>query len=190
MKEAIGNDAFWEPLDHTHRLGARTPPVSFISGWYDFMLDQLLRDYPRWSTPATRRTSPSGRGPRRRGPAVESVSETLTGCAPSCSATPPACASKPVRLHISGLDEWRDFDSYPPGSAEQPDLAHPSRQRAVAATRSGPRSPTPTPTIRPTRRPTVGGAMFAFTGAGPVDNARSKSATTCWSTPPSRCSAR
>ena len=23
---AIGNDAFWEAIDHTHRLGARTPP--------------------------------------------------------------------------------------------------------------------------------------------------------------------
>ena len=26
-------------------IGARTPPTSFVSGWYDFMLDQLLRDY-------------------------------------------------------------------------------------------------------------------------------------------------
>ena len=28
-----------------HRIGARTPPTTFVSGWYDFMIDQLLRDY-------------------------------------------------------------------------------------------------------------------------------------------------
>src|SRR5689334_1664084 len=43
LTDAVGNDAFWEPLDHTHRIGTRTPPTSFVSGWYDFMLDQLLR---------------------------------------------------------------------------------------------------------------------------------------------------
>jgi len=45
MTNSVNNDAFWEDLDHTHRLGGRTPPTSFVSGWYDFMIDQLLRDY-------------------------------------------------------------------------------------------------------------------------------------------------
>ena len=45
LSNSIANDVFWEPLDHTHRLGSRTPPTSFVSGWYDFMVDQLLRDY-------------------------------------------------------------------------------------------------------------------------------------------------
>src|SRR5262249_43383841 len=47
LADSIGHPEFWEPVDHTHRIGPRTPPTSFMSGWYDFMLDQLLRDYQR-----------------------------------------------------------------------------------------------------------------------------------------------
>ena len=47
FEHAIGNDAFWTALDHRHRLNDRTPPVHFISGWFDFMLDPLLADYQR-----------------------------------------------------------------------------------------------------------------------------------------------
>ena len=45
LGKAIGNESFWEPLDHRHRLGPRTAPNLFVSGWYDFMLDPMLRDY-------------------------------------------------------------------------------------------------------------------------------------------------
>ncbi|HTM76068.1 MAG TPA: CocE/NonD family hydrolase, partial [Devosia sp.] len=47
FQESIGNDQFWEAIDHRHRLTETTPPVHFMSGWYDFMVDQLLSDYQR-----------------------------------------------------------------------------------------------------------------------------------------------
>src|SRR5690606_29302370 len=71
----------------------------------------------------------------------------------------------PVRLYVTGLEAWCDFESYPPG---QPDIQiwhlHPDKvlsQRPVGASppdtyRYDPRSPTPN----------VGGAIFAFAGAG------------------------
>ncbi len=75
-----------------------------------------------------------------------------------------------MRLHISGLGEWHEFDAYPPGPAEsQIWHLHPGgvlSQRPVRASppdryRYDPRDPTPA----------VGGAMFAFSGAGAVDQA-------------------
>ncbi len=171
LEHAVGNDAFWEPMDHTHRIGPRTPPNSFTSGWYDFMLDQLLRDY--------RSLVDAGHTPHLTvGPWVhvspdlqrESVIQTLHWMDAHLLGDRSGLREKPVRLHVSGLNEWRDFDSYPPESADiQLWLLHPegvlSRRPVRAAPpdryRYDPRNPTPA----------LGGAMFAFTGAGPVDNA-------------------
>lgn len=172
MTEAVDNDAFWEPMDHTHRLGARTPPNHFISGWYDFMVDQLLRDYqllvdagqtPYLTVGPWFHVSPDLQ--------MESVRETLTWMNAKLLGETEGLREKPVRIHITGLGEWRDFDVYPPGPPD-PQLwhIHPDKvlsQRPVKASppdtyRYDPADPTPN----------LGGAMFAFIGAGPVDNAK------------------
>ncbi len=172
MTESVGNDAFWVPLDHTHRLGARTPPNSFTSGWYDFMLDQLLRDYQTLVD--------SGHTPHLTiGPwfhvspdlQKESVLQTLWWMNAKLLGDTSTLREKPVRIHISGLNEWREYGAYPPGPAESqiwhlhPDEVlslRPVRASAPDVYRYNPADPTPA----------IGGAMFAFTGAGPVDNAR------------------
>lgn len=172
MNEAIGSDAFWEPLDHTHRLGPNTPPNHFISGWYDFMVDQLLRDYETLQL--------SGQRPHLTvGPwfhvspdlQKESLRETLTWMDAHLLGNKSLLRDSPVRLFVTGLNVWCDFDSYPPPVAEMQIWGlHPGKvlsQRPVKASppdtyRYDPKDPTPA----------IGGAMFAFVGAGPVNNAR------------------
>lgn len=175
MSDAVGNDAFWESIDHTHRLGSRTPPNHFISGWYDFMLDQLLRDYttlvdmgqtPYLTVgPWTHVTS------ELQG---ESIKETLTWMRAHLLGDKSGLREKPVRIHISGLDQWREFDHFPPGIPDtQLWHVHPDgvlSQRPVKA--SAPDTYTYDPK-KPT--PAIGGAMFAFKGAGAVDNAKLES---------------
>jgi putative CocE/NonD family hydrolase len=87
---------------------------------------------------------------------------------------PSGLREKPVRIHISGRDEWRDFDRYPPGPPQMaswhigPDfrlLPGPPAGQGSDHYRYDPADPTPN----------LGGAMFAFTGAGPVDNAMRES---------------
>lgn len=171
MEEAIGNDAFWQPLDHTHRLGKRTPPVSFVSGWSDFMLDQLLRDYARLVEAG--QSPPLTIGPWTHvSPELqmESVRQTLEWMDAKLLGDAANLRDKPVRLWISGENRWRDFDVYPPVEPE-PQIwqLHPEgvlSQRPVRA--SDPDTYTYDP-ADPT--PAVGGAMFAFKGAGPVDQA-------------------
>ena len=171
FKSAIGNDTFWKAIDHRHRLGPRTPPNHFISGWHDFMLDQLLRDYQALVS--------FGHTPYLTiGPwthianelQAESMRETLTWMRAKLLGDPSGLRDKPVRIHISGLNEWRDYDRYPPGPpAMQSWHIQPGGALAQAAPpaaepdryRYDPADPTPN----------IGGNMFAFTGAGPVDNA-------------------
>lgn len=168
LAHAVGNDSFWHPMDHTHRIGVRTPPVSFTSGWYDFMLDQLLRDY--------RLLIDAGQNPHLTvGPwfhvsgelQAESVRQTLDWMNMQLLGQPGE-PRKPVRIHVSGRNEWHEFDAFPPGPEDhQIWHLHPEgvlSQRPVRAAepdryRYDPRDPTPA----------IGGAMFAFTGAGPVD---------------------
>jgi uncharacterized protein len=171
MAESIANDGFWETLDHTHRLGPRTPPNHFISGWYDFMIDQLLRDYetlvlagqqPYLTVGPWFHVSPELQR--------ESFSETLTWFNAHLRGDPGGLRESPVRIFVTGLNVWCDFDTYPPGIPDtQIWHLHPGKvlsQRPVHASpadtyRYDPAAPTPN----------LGGAIFAFTGVGPMNNA-------------------
>ncbi|HEY9010285.1 MAG TPA: CocE/NonD family hydrolase [Devosia sp.] len=171
LNEAVGNDAFWEAIDHTHRLGPRTPPNHFISGWYDFMVDQLLRDYQTLVDAGHRPHLTVGPwthvAPQLQG---ESIKETLTWMRAHLLGDRTGLRDSPVRIHISGLEEWREFEHYPPGLPDsQIWHIHPDEVLSQRPVRdSGPDSYTYDPR-KPT--PSIGGAMFAFKGAGKVDNA-------------------
>lgn len=167
---SVGNDQFWETLDHRHRLSATTPPVHFISGWFDFMLDPLLADYHRLVELGHRPYLTVGTWfhvaeELQR----DNLSETLTWMRAKLLGDTTGLREKPVRIHISGHNVWREFDTYPP------------RPPLVRTWHIGPRgklSDQPAEGTEPDTyhydpadpTPNVGGAIFAFTGAGAVDN--------------------
>lgn len=168
---AIGNDAFWVDLDHRHRLTENTPPVHFISGWYDFMLDPLLADYQRLVELGHRPYLTIGTWfhiaeELQR----DNLRETLLWMRANLMDDRSLLRQRPVRLHISGRDQWHEFDAYPPGPpqpqtwrlAANGQLSDSGQSDTGSALyRYDPKDPTPN----------LGGAIFAFTGAGAVDNA-------------------
>lgn len=171
FENAIGNDAFWKALDHRHRMGQTTPPVHFISGWYDFMLDPLLADYQRLvdlgHTPyLTIGTWFHVAEELQR----DNLSETLLWMRAKLMDDNTGLREKPVRIHISGRGEWREFDAYPPAppqartwslGADGRLISGSAGDEGIGRYRYDPNDPTPN----------LGGAIFAFTGAGAVDNA-------------------
>ena len=171
FKDSIGNDAFWETIDHRHRLSATTPPVHFMSGWYDFMVDQLLSDYQRLVELGHQPYLTVGTWTHIADELQrDNLRETLIWMRAKLMGDTTDLRDKPVRIHIGGLGEWRDFDQYPPGPPTPrtmfigPDNALSGSVPALPGSdsyRYDPADPTPN----------VGGAIFAFTGAGPVDNA-------------------
>lgn len=171
FRHAIGNPAFWKAIDHRQRLSPTTPPNHFISGWNDFMLDQLLRDYQ--TLVSLGHTPYLTVGPWTHiANELQAVSmrETLVWMRAKLLGDASGLRDKPVRIHVSGLDQWHEYDRYPPGpptlqtwhiqpggglTQTPPVISEPDRYRY------NPADPTPN----------IGGNMFAFTGAGPVDNA-------------------
>jgi putative CocE/NonD family hydrolase len=78
--------------------------------------------------------------------------------------------TRPVRLHISGRDEWHEFETYPPGLPQPWTWQLTSSGTLVDNEPAGTGSDTYRyDPANPT--PNLGGAIFAFTGAGSVDNA-------------------
>lgn len=171
FEHAIGNDDFWKEIDHSHRLSKNTPPVHFISGWYDFMLDPLLADYQRLvelgHTPyLTIGTWFHIAEELQR----DNLRETLLWMRAKLLGDDSGLRKNPVRIHISGENSWHEFDRYPPGppspvnfaiAADRQLLDGASAQKGSDTYRYDPNDPTPN----------LGGAIFAFTGCGAVDNA-------------------
>ncbi len=173
MDEAIGNDAFWQPLDHTHRLDTRTPPVSFASGWYDFMLDQLLRDYATLVDAG--RTPQLTIGPwfaRQLGAADgERAADARLDERKAARRRHEPARQAGAALDFRRADRWRDFDAYPRWSrSTQIWHVHPDSVLSQRPVR-GLGRPIPTPTIRPIRHRRSAARCSPSRAPGPVDQA-------------------
>ena len=168
---AIEDGPFWQQMDHRTRLGAKTPPTHFMSGWYDFMVDQLLADYatlvaagqrPYLTISAT--THISG------GHEADNPLETLAWMRAHLLGDRSGLRNNPVRIEISGSDEWHEFEAFPPGPAIE--LSWHLNPGGLLAARPAAASPPDRYRYDPADpTPNLGGAIFAFTGAGPVDQA-------------------
>jgi putative CocE/NonD family hydrolase len=108
------DDAYWAAQSHTHRVTSLTAPVSMRTGWYDVYLPWMLRDYaalcaagnpPRLTIGPWGHTSAGLlRGIPRE--TVDFLGEHLLG-------TPPRPGGR-VRYHVTGANEWRDAETWPP----------------------------------------------------------------------------
>jgi putative CocE/NonD family hydrolase len=165
---AIEDGPFWHELDHRGRLGAATPPVHLMTGWYDFMVDQLLADYQLLAAAGRRpRLTVSASTHITGGHEADNPAETLAFMRAELLGDRSGLADKPVAIEISGTGAWYAFDAFPPGPAQRETRyligdgtlsTAPALLDPPSHYRYDPADPTPN----------LGGAIFAFTGAGPV----------------------
>ncbi|HHG91321.1 MAG TPA: CocE/NonD family hydrolase [Devosia sp.] len=172
MLDAVKKDEHWQTLSQSGRIGPDTPPNFFVSGWYDFIIDELVEDYQRLRK--------NGHTPYLTiGPwthvepklIVESVRATLAWMAAKLNDDHSQLRPRPVRLFISGLEQWHEFDAFPPPGSGQ--VSHFLGPRGTLV-------PEPIEAVEPAQyrydpnepTPNLGGAIFAFTGAGPFDNSK------------------
>ena len=164
-------DPFWERM----RLGAALErvrvPVLLFTGWQDLFLEQTLEQYARLRERGVDVALTAGpwthAGLVTRGAGVllresmEWLAEHLAGTARRRRA--------PVRIFVTGADEWRDLQAWPPAS--DPLTLHLQPGGALAADPPAADAPPSAFTYDPADpTPTIGGRLLSASGAGYRDD--------------------
>jgi putative CocE/NonD family hydrolase len=131
-------DPFWAPMRHTQALEKADVPILLITGWLDLFTGQSFEQYRRLrerDVDVALLAGPWGHygasgGTREGGREMLAwLDDKLAGRADSQRA-------KPVHLHETGADEWREYDAWPP--ATQPRVLHLGAGSSLAATPAAP----------------------------------------------------
>ena len=115
LVESAPDAPYWAERGHAPRIAEVEAPVLSIGGWYDIFLPWQLADYA--ALRAAGRSPHLVVGPWHHGsPAL--VRAAARGAVDWFRAhlrgEPGLVPDRPVRLHVGGADEWRDFDEWPP----------------------------------------------------------------------------
>ena len=133
--------AFWEARDFSPAVPEMTPPALLTAGWYDLFIGQQLRDFEAYRSSAGSAEARGGSrlivGPWDHEPTLTGhFSDHAFGVRASAFAadltgehirhfrrwlTPGDAASQVppcrVKLFVMGVDEWREFEEWPPPEA-------------------------------------------------------------------------
>ena len=165
-------EPFWRAHDMSAALDRVTVPVHLVSGWQDLFLDQTLEQYAHlhergqdvsltvgpW-VHLDLVTKAAGVVARE---ALDFLSEHLAGAG---TRTRPS----PVRVHVTGADEWRDLPSWPPATTGQTLYLQSGDRLGPEAPGSG--TGTVSFTYDPTDpTPTIGGRLLSSGMAGRRDD--------------------
>lgn len=163
------NDPYWKQEDHSNSVGDVMVPVSSITGWYDIFLTDQLRDFqaltaaglnPKLTVGPWWHADPAG---------ISAAIEQVVDWGATLARGEQPASRAPVRLFVMGINQWRDFDQWPPagyrkqrwhlhseGKLER-DINHPSPPTTFTY---DPNDPTPA----------LGGPKLDANGPGPKDN--------------------
>lgn len=112
---------FWQKRDFSPTVAKVTAPVNMTGGWYDVFLPWELEDYAALRAAGHRPYLTIGpwfhSEPRMM---RDSIGESLKWFRAHLLDDPAELRDQPVRLRITGAEEWRDFPDWPvPGMREQ-----------------------------------------------------------------------
>ena len=165
-------DPMWSPMILTAALDRVEVPVLLQSGWQDLFLGQTLEQYRHLAqrgVDVALTVGPWTHGElvTKGGPVV--VKESLDWLAEHLGGSGFRTWAAPVKIFVTGADQWRDLPAWPPTSTER--VLHPQPggglgdQAAPVGSEAGftydPADPTPT----------VGGRLLAAGGGITADGA-------------------
>lgn len=112
---------FWQKRDFSATVAKVTAPVNMTGGWYDVFLPWQLQDYAALRAAGHHPNLTIGpwfhSEPRMM---RDSIGESVKWFRAHLLDDPTDLRDQPVRLRITGADEWRDFPDWPvPGMGEQ-----------------------------------------------------------------------
>lgn len=161
-------DPFWQSVNYFDHLENVTVPVHLTSGWYDFMLGDLLVDYQRLSELGRPPHLTIGHWHHFDLTYMQSMlREGLAWFDAHLRDDPSGLPPKPVQLWLMGADEWLAFDQWPPPAITQDWFLHSDGRFQPHAPAAD--SPPTTYIYNPANpTPTIGGAAYT-PRPGPLD---------------------
>jgi putative CocE/NonD family hydrolase len=153
-------DAWWAAADYSGDVGHISAPNHHISGWYDIMLPQLLRDYRAQVEAGQRPYLTIGPWDHQHNVLqVQGMREGLIWLRAQLLGDRTGLHEAPVRVFVVGADEWRDLPAWPPANIS-PQRWHLQPSAALAA-ESPPASPPDAYRYDPRDpTPSVGGPIY------------------------------
>lgn len=112
-------EPFWKSRDHTAAVSEVNAAVHLIGGWYDLYLREVLDTYSILRT--------GGKNPyltvgpwdhAQLRPNLEGVQRGLNWFDAHLKSDCSRLREKPVRIHVMGLNEWREVEKWPPPALE------------------------------------------------------------------------
>ncbi|HKE63039.1 MAG TPA: CocE/NonD family hydrolase [Micromonosporaceae bacterium] len=166
---------YWQERDLGPHVDAMPPLVHLATGWYDLNLASTLDAYATLRAAGKRVRLVIGPWYHGRGamdPDYRTDVDAWITAAADPTAPGPASLT-PVRVHVGGVDEWRELPDWPPPGITTAEWhLHPDGRLATEPAPDG--APAQRYRYDPTKpTPAIGGAMENFDGkAGPKDNRR------------------
>jgi putative CocE/NonD family hydrolase len=171
LQHEAPDDPYWKPVSFSHQVGTVSTPVHLIGGWYDFFLPSMMRDYAALRA--------AGKQPYLTiGPWAHStfalqgvaINEALAFFNAHVKGVKGQLRDSPVRIWVSGAEEWRHYPDFPPPGTMQ--YWYLQAKGHLAPTRPDDSAPDTYcyDPVNPT--PSVGGPLGPgmTVKAGPVDN--------------------
>lgn len=162
---------YWLERDHRSRVADVRAPVHMIGGWHDIMLPCQLDDYAALCEAGHQPHLTIGPWKHNSSALFRRLVSEAVAWYKANAEGRPAVREHPVRVHLGGSNQWRDYPQWPPPGA-RPRLWHlhaGGGLHTTAAASDGrdvftydPNDPTPT----------LGGPRLATGAAGRLDNRR------------------
>jgi putative CocE/NonD family hydrolase len=114
LHHGAAGDGYWTGRGFAGTLGEVSAPVSMVTGWHDIFLPLQLRDYA--ALRAAGREPYLLIGPWRHADqqSVQAwLQDTLAWMRAHLAADRAALRPQPVRIFVTGADEWRDLPAWP-----------------------------------------------------------------------------
>jgi uncharacterized protein len=117
VEHASCDDPIWAPIDHSARVPATQAPVLQVTGWYDIFLPIQLADHRALVAAGHRPRLVVGPWTHAEGPAAGAQTlESLRWLDRHLGRDGPSTDPdlRPVRIFVTGAEQWRDVDCWPP----------------------------------------------------------------------------
>jgi hypothetical protein len=116
------SDPYWHDRQTTIALERCPVPVLLFSGWQDVILDQTLEEYEvlhARGAPIAMSVGPWTHGDLALKALGQITRETLVWLTEHLAQDGPEKRTSPVKIHVTGIKEWRDLPSWPPATSER-----------------------------------------------------------------------